>query len=359
MALNTFDAYAGLRIAGTVELLTGTGAPGGTSATDNAVQGSTYQDQNGSHYVKEDSGAGADKWRKVATEEFVNNTVTGGVSWREPVVAHDDSTTTIASAPTTVDGVTINSGDRVLFSAISGGDGPNIYIYNGTTYDEDSNNETSGDTTYVQEGTVYAGNRFTYNGTAWVRSNTSDLEEMGFIRSFVGKTAEGAESPTYSSTNQITQAGSLETAIGELDASVGPDVTTDNYITDTNSANENIQSLSNGLTTLANQQSQTTVDPVNIGVLTDIDVVTARQAKWLLYVKQAVTDIVEAYEIVAAHDGTNVDSSAYAVLRPNGAISVAELTIDVVLENGTDMKLQITALVNPVAATAKRVSILS
>jgi hypothetical protein len=46
-----------------------------------------------------------------------------------------------------------------------------------------------------------------------------DLED-GYLRSFTGKNAAGSETPTYSSTNYVTQSASLESAIGELDADV-------------------------------------------------------------------------------------------------------------------------------------------
>lgn len=40
------------------------------------------------------------------------------------------------------------------------------------------------------------------------------------IQAFIGKSADGVEMPTYSSTGWITQNGSLEDAIGELDTSI-------------------------------------------------------------------------------------------------------------------------------------------
>jgi len=44
------------------------------------------------------------------------------------------------------------------------------------------------------------------------------VNEDGYIQSFIGKNAFGPEAPSYSSTDWITQGGSLERAIGELDA---------------------------------------------------------------------------------------------------------------------------------------------
>lgn len=45
--------------------------------------------------------------------------------------------------------------------------------------------------------------------------------EAGYLRTFMGKTGAGSESPTYSSTNYVTQGVNLEVAIGELDADLG------------------------------------------------------------------------------------------------------------------------------------------
>jgi hypothetical protein len=67
----------------------------------------------------------------------------------------------------------------------------------------------------------------TDGATAWQQLTTGggSSAEEGFIRTFVGKTAAGAETPTYSSINVVVNGTSLETAIGALDAEIGPDVT--------------------------------------------------------------------------------------------------------------------------------------
>lgn len=52
---------------------------------------------------------------------------------------------------------------------------------------------------------------------------TALTDEDGFIRSFIGKTAAGSESPTYTSTNHVS--GNLEVAVGLLDAEIGADPT--------------------------------------------------------------------------------------------------------------------------------------
>lgn len=337
MALTTFEVLKGIKIDATTEILNGSGAPGGNSETDNAVVGSLYLDEAGGLFLKETAGAGADKWQKQASEAYVDNATGSTLSWREPVVAHDDATTSIASAPTTVDGVTINSGDRVLFSAISAGDGKNVYIYGGGgvgDYAEDINNETSGDTVYVQNGTTYAGHRFTYNGTNWVRTDQSSIDEDGFIRTFIGKNAAGSESPSYSSATIVTQGGNLEAAVGELDAQVNTNVS-------------DIDALeAQGLTTTAS----------NVTTQTTVDTVTAVAVEWFLYCKENAGTDVNTFKVTATHDGTNVDSTSFSVLRPGLAVIVG-LDVDVTL-NGSSLELKVSST-TAVDVKAKRVSFIT
>jgi hypothetical protein len=330
MALQYFDIYKGLTVDGSEALLSGSGAP-----SLDAALGAMYEDiTNGKVYIKVTAGTGTDKWETVATEEYVTNAVSGTISWREPVVAHDDSTTVIASAPTTVDGVALAANDRVLFSAISAGDGKNIYIYNGAgvgDFTEDTNNETTGDTAYVEGGTAYGGHRFTYNGTDWVRTDQASQDELGEIRTFVGKSGSGAEVPTYSATNFVTQGANLETAVGELDAAAQVNAT--------------------DIDALEAQNLVTT----GTGPSSDVDTVTARVAKWLVHVIDTTdSNKVNAFEVNASHDGTNVDSTAFAVLRPGGLLnSVAGIDLTVTLITGTDLRLNVSAT-NAVSITAKR-----
>ncbi len=49
---------------------------------------------------------------------------------------------------------------------------------------------------------------------------TDATNEIAYIQQFIGKDADGAETPTYSSVNHITQNEDLEHVIGELDAAL-------------------------------------------------------------------------------------------------------------------------------------------
>ncbi|MBF0181324.1 MAG: hypothetical protein HQM03_14980 [Magnetococcales bacterium] len=78
-----------------------------------------------------------------------------------------------------------------------------------------------GDTVYVQEG-AEKGSVYSFNSDhLWVKQGQSNTTESGFIQTFIGKSGDGAELPTYSSTDVVTQGANLEAAIGQLDASMG------------------------------------------------------------------------------------------------------------------------------------------
>ena len=53
--------------------------------------------------------------------------------------------------------------------------------------------------------------------SAGVRLSSALTNEFGFLQSFVGKTGDGAETPTYSSENYVATGTTLEAAIGVLD----------------------------------------------------------------------------------------------------------------------------------------------
>ena len=65
---------------------------------------------------------------------------------------------------------------------------------------------------------THAGTAGAFGGTDWGQSSGGDRTEWAFIRTLIGKAAAGSETPTYSSTNFVTDGDSLETAIGDLDA---------------------------------------------------------------------------------------------------------------------------------------------
>jgi len=249
MSLSFFRVERGLELDDLVQYLQGSGVPGLGGDTAAAPVGSVYTDNaTGSLYTKITVGTGADKWQKMASETYVNNAVGATVSWREPVQVRENVATVLPTgtptSPIIVDGVSITDGGRVLFSALTGGNGKNIYVYEQSsgTFIEDVNAETNGDAVYVQSGTG-AGKTFIFNSTDWVQSDQSSLDELGYIRSFIGKSAAGNELPGYTSTNFVVASSSLEDAISALDTEVGANVSNGNFITTTNKINANIQAL--------------------------------------------------------------------------------------------------------------------
>jgi hypothetical protein len=249
MSLDFFRVDRGLQLDDTTTYLTGNGSPGTSSDTIAVVVGSVYTDQaDGSIWTKILSGAGTDKWQKLASETYVNNALGATVSWREPAIVRNSVITTVpsgtAGSPVVVDGVSITDGGRVLFTAIAGGAGPNVYIYNQTTgaFVADSNTATSGDALYVQQGSD-AGKTFIYNGTSWVQSDQSSLDEEGYIRAFIGKATTGNVMPTFTTNNFVVDGQSLRLAISALDAEFGANVALGNWISPSFTVNQNLQIL--------------------------------------------------------------------------------------------------------------------
>lgn len=217
-------------------VLSGSGAPGGdASFQDAAPVGSIYKrTSNGDLYIKDTAGTGTDKWEILATQTFATQ-IGGGASWREIVLLRDNTlyasvsaAQTAANVGDTLDGVTIAATDRILLSNLTAGN-ENVYIVSGSTgawtFTEDTNAATSGDRVSITNGTD-AGKVFYYDGTTWVFTNQSSTQEEGFIRTYVGKTAAGSETPTYTTNNVVTTGVSLETSIGTLDAEIGAGVST-------------------------------------------------------------------------------------------------------------------------------------
>jgi len=249
MSLDFFRIERGLELDESVQYLQGSGAPGAIGDTAAALVGSVYTDNaTGDLYTKIAAGTGLDKWQKMASETYVNNALGATVSWREPANVRDNVTTTLptgtATQPIVVDGVSISDGQRVLFSQIVGAAGKNIYTYNQATgtFVEDMNAESNGDAVYVTSGTS-AGKTYIFNGSDWVQSDQSSLDEEGFIRAYIGKATAGNTLPVYTSTNFVVQGSDLTAAASALDAELGPNVALGNFIDPALKINGNIQAL--------------------------------------------------------------------------------------------------------------------
>lgn len=201
-------------------------------------------------------------WAVSADQDYVDSQLATQVSWREPAVVCDSTTyanTAAAEAamnagsPPGLDGEALADGDRVLLTDIPSTGSPssasgNVFIVTGTpgsgaTLVEDANTATSGDTVYVESGTC-AGQRLTYNGTAWVLTDQSSSDELGYIRDFIGKDTTGPETPIYTNDFNVTPNNNLEGAIDELDTILGANTfTNDFHVVDSASFTANIDAL--------------------------------------------------------------------------------------------------------------------
>lgn len=402
MSLDLFRVVGGLDIQSAdfttnTSILQGTGLPGGDAGfQDAATIGAIYlrndvEANNLQLYYKWSTAnnSSAD-WRAVSDKDYVD-AVASGLSWREPARVHDTTLYTNAAAfPVggVIDGVTLNNNDRVLFSNVTLATDNNVFIWDGATWTQDSNLATDGDAVLIQEGT-YAEQQWVYDGINWVQfGSASGAAELGFIRNFIGKTGPGAESPTYASTNVVTPATPLETAIGEIDGAMGDGEITNNggnYSLSSdmswgavgttlvsgafNELNEAVgdrtytvgnvvvsgESVANSIDSMdvaiGNIQSQTQeftgTNVVASGTVTvdTLPMASATQAKWIVQVRENGTPANRiGGEIHAMNDGTAaVDHVPYAVTTTGAPIAGFNVSVDI---NGTDMRLRITATNN-------------
>lgn len=396
MAIDLYRVMQGLDIqlddlSANANVLVGTGLPGGDAAEqDAAPRGSIYlrtdAETNGHNvYWKFQTSANSfADWKTIVDKDYVDALVSG-ISWREPVRVQDATSYADSSAfPTTgtIDGVALNVGDRVLFSNVTVAGDNNVFIWDGATWTEDTNQESDGDALLVQEGT-YADQQYIYDGTSWILFGAStSAAELGYIRTFIGKTGPGSELPTYSSTEIITQSSNLETAIGDLDAAAGTgEITNDggNYalsddmswgvagtltitsaldelnegignatftssgtnITDGDSANTSINNLNEAIIPLQ-QESLEISGTQSATVLTTMDtipVANATEVKWMVQVRETATPANRrATEIHAITDGTSVDHTEYAVLKLGNNITGIDFNVAI---SGTDIILTV------------------
>jgi hypothetical protein len=386
MSIDLFRAGQGIELlsqdfTSNVNILTGTGAPGGdASFQDGAPIGSIYMRQdiesdNLQFYYKISlvNNSPVD-WTQAADKNFVAAAV-NGLSWREPARVMDETIfANPAALPTggTIDGVILSDGDRVLFPNVASAGASNVYIWNatGNSWTEDTNAETDGDALLVQEGT-HAEEQWAYDSTNWVQvGGAANTQELDFIRQFIGKTAAGAEMPSFSSTDIVTAGVNLETAIGELDAAIGTQLfVSNNFITDGEDTTSSLDALdaamgsqvyaSNNVITdgetftssldaldaaVGNlQQQNTVINVLNVTTPVVVDSIPVGEAdvmEWRIIVEDVSNSSRRiSSTFVCMHDGAGaVDNTRYATVRRGG--NIAGLTMDAAV-NGGNIELTI------------------
>ena len=120
--------------------------------------------------------AGTDAVNLNTLQNYVAN-----LRFREEAHARDNISTTLPdTAPLTIDGYSVSSNDRILFTNLtSGNDEVYVATITGTTVTWAAANDLArtnpnavlGDTIIVDNGTVYGLAGYTFNGTAWVQFN--------------------------------------------------------------------------------------------------------------------------------------------------------------------------------------------
>ena len=244
--LDLFQLYGGIGIStpdltSTVNILQGIGSPAGANA-DAAPSGSIWLDSTSEQtdslnfWWKWKDGTGLDKWTQAANTSYVQATA-AGLTWRAPVLDVNSSITATANLPVVVapatqpvvDGVTVPDGGRVLFAGLTDGSGPNVYVWNGTAWVDDSKPQVNGDALFVQSGPA-AEQEWVFDGTHWFQFGGSSNQEIANIRLFVGKDSAGNTYPNYVSHDIVTQSNDLRLAVSQLDDAIGLLQFTNNYV---------------------------------------------------------------------------------------------------------------------------------
>jgi hypothetical protein len=366
MSQDYFDIEKGLQIDTSSVYLTGSGAPGLSVDTDAVGVGSHYTDTaTGAIHAKVTAGSGLDKWKKIATEEFVNSS-SGGVDWKDSVrvatvvalPAYTQAGAGVGATLTadavgilTVDGIATALGDRIGVKDEAGAPGHADHgLYEVTvegtagvafeltrTEDADEDAEVTPNLAFgVEEGTI---NEDTYwalttNGAIVVDTtllafaqiaSAATEAELGFIRAFIGKTAAGAELPTYSSNNYVIDNNDLETSIGVLDAQLG-------------TTQGDLDTLEIEVLQARLESSLTNVTTVQVLDSMLVDAVSA--AKWTVMVEgNLLADAAKkrVVEILGTHDGhingagadaTDTDYTVYAKLKMGNIVGLT-FTVDI------------------------------
>lgn len=132
----------------------------------------------------------------AANKNYVDNAVTG-LSWKAPALVLNASSTTKPTAlPVIIDGVTLATGNRVLFTALSGGesaDNNKVWVVNvsGPTAtwslaSDFTSGPLDGWAVYIKEGAINGDSQWNYNGTTWVQ-----FSGAGQIQAGIGLTKTG------------------------------------------------------------------------------------------------------------------------------------------------------------------------
>lgn len=349
--LQYFDIEKGLEItpegvSGTqIRVFVVTGAPGVSGDTATAEQGSLALDyNNGDFYYKKEASSGTDKWRKVAN----TTDVLADIAWQEPVKSTDATTSVIGTgigATDTINGITINPGDRVLFRNVALNAIYEFSSASGGTYVLADGVAEPGDRVYVEEGTtpnLEAGNVYTQNAAgAWVVSEkASDEKELGYIRQFIGKTAIGdtsASQPIYDAVpanlHHIANQDVLVEAVRKLDSQIGAELVAGNVVTANQDTNAAIQALDTAIGDIGAQVSVAVPAAETDYVVDSVAAATSVAVEWIVVAKDGVN--VREWFVTAIHDGAPGEAAnTDRAIRARLVLGSLDVTVGVSISGG-------------------------
>jgi len=385
MALDFFRLEKGIHVVSEngetgVKFLFGAGAPGGTTDTDNAEQGSFYQDTAGAVYIKYASGSGTDKWKRLARAEEISNII-----FREERVraATEEALTAGTTDPTSwadndggLDDTAFAVGEYVLgdvdgtpalweITAISS---PNLTLAAASDPLADGNN-------FVVDN--YLPDAAGQEGKALVQYSGSAIHKIADI-DWEFATGISISSGYAAANGTISSADSVESAIEKLDGNqqdlttlsgVGQGATdlgsfTGDTIVDNRNVKEALQDLETAL-----EDKDELVKSEQTGVTTEVtldevDVDSVYACKWLVQAElESNPNQKRAWELWSMHDGTasadavNTDETKYARLRL-GSFFNCNVGVDL---NGVGaaqkMRLRVSAS-SAVTVRARRIEVL-
>jgi len=145
-----------------------------------------------------------------------------GLDWKDSARVSSVANVSIASAPATIDGITLVSGDRVLLKDQTLGQENGIYVFNGTgsaltrSLDADQNVEVTANMTIsVSEGTINADKIYTLSTNDPITVGTTPLVfELVPFNTFLGGNGISITGQTIDA--DILPAGGLEFTGGQL-----------------------------------------------------------------------------------------------------------------------------------------------
>jgi hypothetical protein len=180
----------------------------------------------------------------ATNQDWVTNYVlsrVNGLDWKASVRAMAATNISTGAAPSSVDGVTLATGDRVLLTGQSAGADNGIYTYNGAgnaltrATDADASAEvTGGLTTFVNEGTTYHDTIWSLNTNDAITVGTTALtfQQIGAGTSYsvstpitlTGTTIGLTTVPVATGGTGATTAGGARTALGVAQKGFAADV---------------------------------------------------------------------------------------------------------------------------------------